>query len=110
MKTLVSSVKGETSSLHVHLIISKNHDQLISTEINTMGCRKPDGRTRLQYNKLSDQEHQTHPVQKRIIASRELHSYTYKELSSTIFQSLSVSELGIVNNCPVINSVQYIKA
>ena len=45
-------------------IWKKNHDQLISTEINTMGCRKPDGRSRLQYNKLSDQEHQTHPVQK----------------------------------------------
>ena len=52
-----------------HLIISKNHDQLISTEINTMGGRKPDGRSRLQYNKLSDQEHQTHPEQKGIIIS-----------------------------------------
>ena len=34
----------------------------------------------------------------------------YKELSSSIFQSLSVSESGIGNTCPDLHFVQYIKA
>ena len=34
----------------------------------------------------------------------------YKELSSTIFQSLSVSQSGIGNTCPDLHFVQYIKA
>ena len=34
----------------------------------------------------------------------------YKEVSSTIFQSLWVSESGIGNTCPDLHFVQYIKA
>ena len=41
-----------------------------------------------------------------VIALRELHSYTYKELSSSIFQSLSVSQ----SVSPDLHFVQYIKA
>ena len=40
------------------------------------------------------------------IALQELHSYTYKELSSPIFQSQS----GIGNTCPDLHFMQYIKA
>ena len=34
----------------------------------------------------------------------------YKQLSSPIFQSLSVSQSGIGNTCPDLHFVQYIKA
>ena len=43
------------------------------------------------------------------IALRELHSYTLKELSSPIFQSLSASEYGMDDTCPDLHFVQYVK-
>ena len=44
-----------------------------------------------------------------IIAFREFHSYTFKGLSSSIFQSLSVSPSGMRYTLPDLHFVQYIK-
>ena len=44
------------------------------------------------------------------IALQELHSYTNKDLSSPIFQSLWVRPSGIGNTWPDLHFVQYIKA